>query len=74
MTNISVEEINLIKQKTCSYLIKSIYKLSYLLGKNPEEVMKVESLNQLINNNDSQIQKDAATSLFNQVVALKKLN
>ena len=69
-----MEEIDLIKEKTRSYLIKSIYKLSYLLGKNPEEVIKVESLNHLISDNDSQMQKDALTSLYNQVICLKKLN
>jgi len=72
--NISIEEIDLIKQKTAAYLTKSIYKLSYILGKNPQEVINVSSLDELIDDGMSQLQKDAVTSLYNQVVSLKKLN
>jgi hypothetical protein len=71
--NITEEEINLIKQKTSLYLTKSIYKLSYILGKNPEEVINVLSIEELIDNNTSQMQKDALTSLYNQVSSLRKL-
>lgn len=72
--NITEEEIVLIKQKTSLYLTKSIYKLSYILAKDPEQVMSAASLEELLDNNASQMQKDAITSLFNQVTALKKLN
>jgi hypothetical protein len=72
--NISQEEINLIKEKTSLYLTKSIYKLSYILGIDPEKVMNTVSLNDLIEDNASSIQRDAITSLYNQVNALKKLN
>lgn len=72
--NITIEEINLIKQKTAAYLTKSIYKLSYILGKNPQEVIDALSLDELVDDNMSQMQKDAVTSLYNQVVSLKKLN
>jgi hypothetical protein len=71
--NITEEEINLIKQKISLYLTKSIYKLSYILGKNPEEVINVLSIEELIDNNTSQMQKDALTSLYNQVSSLRKL-
>ena len=72
--NISQEEINLIKEKTSLYLTKSIYKLSYILGIDPEKVMNTVSLNDLIEDNASSMQRDAITSLYNQVNALKKLN
>jgi hypothetical protein len=72
--NISLEEINLIKEKTSLYLTKSIYKLSYILGKDPEQVMSTTSLEELLDDDASQMQKDAITSLYNQVTALKKLN
>jgi hypothetical protein len=72
--NISIEEINLIKEKTSLYLTKSIYKLSYLLGKDPEQIMNATSIDNIIQEGDSPMQKDALTSLFNQVTALKKLN
>jgi hypothetical protein len=74
MTSISVEEINLIKQKTATYLTKSIYKLCYILGEDPEDVMAASSLENLISDEVSQMQKDAYTSLYNQVISLKKLN
>jgi hypothetical protein len=74
MSNISIDEIELIKKKTSTYLTKSIYKLCYILGKNPEDVMTASSLENLISDEVSQMQKDALTSLFNQVNALKKLN
>jgi hypothetical protein len=72
--NISLEEINLIKEKTSLYLTKSIYKLSYILGKDPEQVMSTTSLEELLDDDASPMQKDAITSLYNQVTALKKLN
>ena len=72
--NISQEEISLIKEKTSLYLTKSIYKLSYILGVDPEQVMNADSLNDLIDDNASPMQKDAITSLYNQVIALKKLS
>jgi hypothetical protein len=72
--NISLEEINLIKEKTCLYLTKSIYKLSYILGKDPEQVMSTTSLEELLDDDASPMQKDAITSLYNQVTSLKKLN
>lgn len=74
MNNISTEEINLIKQKTATYLTKSIYKLCYILGKDPEDVMNASSLDYLISDEDSQMQRDALTSLYNQIISLKKLN
>ena len=72
--NISQQEISLIKEKTSLYLTKSIYKLSYILGMDPEQVMSADSLNDLIDDNASPMQKDAITSLCNQVTALKKLS
>lgn len=72
--NISQQEISLIKEKTSLYLTKSIYKLSYILGVDPEQVMNANSLNDLIDDNASPMQKDAITSLYNQVTALKKLS
>ena len=72
--NISLEEINLIKEKTSLYLTKSIYKLSYILGKDPEQVMSTTFLEELLDDDASPMQKDAITSLYNQVTALKKLN
>jgi hypothetical protein len=72
--NISLEEINLIKEKTSLYLTKSIYKLSYILGRDPEQVMSTTSLEELLDDDASPMQKDAITSLYNQVTALKKLN
>jgi hypothetical protein len=72
--NISQEEISLIKEKTSLYLTKSIYKLSYILGMDPEQVMNADSLNDLIDDNASPMQKDAITSLYNQASALKKLS
>jgi hypothetical protein len=72
--NISLEEINLIKEKTSLYLTKSIYKLSYILGKDPEQVMSTTSLEEFLDDDASPMQKDAITSLYNQVTALKKLN
>jgi hypothetical protein len=72
--NISLEEINLIKEKTSLYLTKSIHKLSYILGKDPEQVMSTTSLEELLDGDASPMQKDAITSLYNQVTALKKLN
>jgi len=72
--NISQEEISLIKEKTSLYLTKSIYKLSYILGMDPEQVMNADSLNDLIDDNASPMQKDAITSLYNQATALKKLS
>ena len=72
--NISQEEISLIKEKTSLYLTKSIYKLSYILGMDPEQVMDADSLNDLIDDNASPMQKDAITSLYNQATALKKLS
>jgi len=72
--NISEEEINLIKEKTSLYLTNSIHKLSYILGMDPKQIMSASSLNDLIDDNASQMQKDAITSLYNQVIALKKLS
>jgi hypothetical protein len=72
--NISQEEINLIKEKTSLYLTKSIYKLSYILGMDPEQIMNATSLNNLIEDNTSPMQKDAITSLYNQATSLKKLS
>ena len=72
--NISQEEINLIKEKTSLYLTRSIHKLSYILGVDPEQVMNATSLNDLMKDNASPMQKDAITSLYNQVTALKKLS
>lgn len=74
MNDISIKEIDLIKQKTAIYLTKSIYKLCYILGENPEDVMAASSLENLISDEVSQMQKDALTSLYNQVVSLRKLN
>lgn len=72
--NISQQEISLIKEKTSLYLTKSIHKLSYILGMDPKQIMSASSLNDLIDDNASQMQKDAITSLYNQVIALKKLS
>lgn len=72
--NLSQEEISLIKEKTSLYLTKSIYKLSYILGMDPDQVMNANSLDDLIDDNASSMQKDATTSLYNQVTALKKLS
>ena len=75
MDNISKQELDLIKEKTCAYLTKSIYKLCFLLGKDVQKVMAAKSLNDLLDAEDtSQMQIDAVTSLYNQVTALKKLN
>ncbi len=72
--NLSDQEIDLIKQKTVNYLTKSIYKLCFLLGKEPEEALKAQSLQDLIGSVElSTMQTDAFTSLYNQIVALKKL-
>lgn len=74
MSNISKEELDLIKERTCVYLTKSIYKLCFLLSKDPEQVMSTVSLEELLDKNATQMQVDAFTSLYNQVTALKKLN
>ena len=75
MSNISKEELDLIKEKTCVYLTKSIHKLCFLLGKNVEKAMTSKSLSDLLDAEDvSRMQIDAITSLYNQVTALKKLN
>jgi hypothetical protein len=74
MSNISKEELDLIKEKTCVYLTKSIHKLCFLLGKDPEQVMSTVSLEELLGDNATQMQIDAITSLYNQATALKKLN
>jgi hypothetical protein len=72
--NITQEEIDLIKEKTSLYLTRSIHKLSYILGVDPEQIMNATSLNDLIEDNISPMQRDAITSLYNQVTALKKLS
>ena len=75
MSNISKEELDLIKEKTFVYLTKSIHKLCFLLGKNVEKAMTSKSLSDLLDAEDvSRMQIDAITSLYNQVTALKKLN
>ena len=75
MSNIPKEELNLIKEKTCVYLTKSIHKLCFLLGKDVEKAMASKSLNDLLDVEDmSRMQVDAITSLYNQITALKKLN
>ena len=75
MSNISKEELDLIKEKTCVYLTKSIHKLCFLLGKNVEKAMTSKSLSDLLDAEDvSRMQIDAITSLYNQVTALKKLS
>ena len=75
MSNIPKEELNLIKEKTCVYLTKSIHKMCFLLGKDVEKAMTSKSLSDLLDVEDaSRMQIDAITSLYNQVTALKKLN
>ena len=75
MSNISKEELDLIKEKTCVYLTKSIHKLCFLLGKDVEKAMISKSLSDLLDAEDvSRMQIDAITSLYNQVTAFKKLN
>ena len=75
MSNISKEELDLIKEKTCVYLTKSIHKLCFLLGKDVEKAMTSKSLSDLLDAEyTSRMQIDAITSLYNQVTALKKLS
>lgn len=75
MATLGQEELNLIKQKTSIYLTKSIYKLCLLLGKDMEKAMESNSLNDLLGTEEkSQMQIDSITSLYNQIVALKKIS
>lgn len=75
MATLSQEELNLIKQKTSVYLTKSIYKLCLLLGEDMEKAMASNSLSDLLGTEEkSQMQIDSITSLYNQIVALKKLS
>jgi len=75
MATLSQEELNLIKQKTNTYLTKSIYKLCLFLGKDMEKAMSSNSLDDLLGTEEkSQMQIDAITSLYNQIVALKKIS
>ena len=75
MAALGQEELNLIKQKTSIYLTKSIYKLCLLLGKDMEKAMASNSLSDLLGEEEkSQMQTDAITSLYNQIVALKQIS
>lgn len=75
MASLSQEELNLIKQKTNTYLTKSIYKLCLLLGEDMEKAITSNSLHDLLGTEEkSQMQIDAITSLYNQIVALKKIS
>lgn len=75
MAALGQEELNLIKQKTSIYLTKSIYKLCLLLGEDMEKAMASNSLSDLLGEEEkSQMQTDAITSLYNQIVALKKIS
>ena len=74
MATLGQEELNFIKQKTSIYLTKSIYKLCLLLGEDMEKAMASNSLSDLLGTEEkSQMQTDAITSLYNQIVALKKI-
>jgi len=75
MATLGQEELNLIKQKTSIYLTKSIYKLCLLLGEDMEKAMASNSLSDLLGTEEkSQMQIDSITSLYNQIVALKKIS
>jgi hypothetical protein len=75
MAALGQEELNLIKQKTSIYLTKSIYKLCLLLGEDMEKAMASNSLSDLLGTEEkSQMQIDSITSLYNQIVALKKIS
>jgi hypothetical protein len=75
MATLGQEELNLIKQKTSVYLTKSIYKLCLLLGEDMEKAMASNSLSDLLGTEEkSQMQIDSITSLYNQIVALKKIS
>ena len=75
MATLEQEELNLIKQKTSVYLTKSIYKLCLLLGEDMEKAMASNSLNDLLGTEEkSQMQIDSITSLYNQIVAIKKIS